>query len=277
MTIQPSSEKPLRLGIASLGAIGLEVARRVDRGEVEGMVVSAVCARDHAKAEHNLGALEADPAIVPIAEIGDHADVILECAPAAVFEEIARSAVENGRVFVPLSVGALLNHMDLVERARNTGARIMVPTGALIGLDAVKAVAQGPVESVTMVTRKPPRGLKGAPHLVENGISLDNIAEATRVFAGSAREAAIGFPANVNVAAALALAGVGPDATTIEIWADPAVSRNIHTITVVSDASNCTMSIENVPSDENPATGKITSLSAIATLQRLTAPLVVGT
>ena len=277
MTAQPSSTTPLRLGIASLGAIGLEVARRVDRGEVESMVVSAVCARDHEKAAHNLAPLNSDPALVPLAEIGDHSDVVLECAPAAVFEEIALSTVENGRIFVPLSVGALLKHMDLVERARETGAKIMVPTGALIGLDAVKAVAQGPVESITMVTRKPPRGLKGAPHLVENGISLDNIAEATRVFAGSAREAAIGFPANVNVAAALALAGVGPDATTIEIWADPAVTRNIHTITVVSDASNCTMSIENVPSDENPATGKITALSAIATLQRLTAPLVVGT
>ena len=99
---------------------------------------------------------------------------------------------------------------------------------------------------------------------------------ALRVFKGSARDAAAAFPANVNVVAALSLAGIGPDRTTIEIWADPAVTRNCHQITVNSDSASFTMAIENIPS-ENPKTGRITALSVIAALRKLTSPLQVGT
>ena len=96
------------------------------------------------------------------------------------------------------------------------------------------------------------------------------------MFSGTAREAAAGFPANVNVAAALSLAGIGPDLTTIDIWADPTVTRNCHTIEVDADSARLTMTIENIPS-ENPKTGRITALSALAALRKLNAPLRVGT
>jgi len=268
---------PLRLAVAGLGAIGLEVARRVDAGALPGLVVAAVSARDLVRAEGRVAGFARPPRVVPLAALAEAAEVVVECAPAALFPEIARPAIDRGRIFVPLSVGALLAHPELVERARETGARILVPTGALLGLDAVRAAAEGPVESVRMTTRKPPRGLQGAPYLLENDISLDGLTEAKLVFSGSAREAARGFPANVNVAAALALAGIGPDRTRVEIWADPAVTRNTHTIAVEAEASSFTMSIQNVPSPDNPATGRITALSVLATLRRLTEPLVVGT
>jgi aspartate dehydrogenase len=96
------------------------------------------------------------------------------------------------------------------------------------------------------------------------------------VFAGSAREAIAGFPANVNVAVALSLAGIGPDRTQIEVWADPTVTRNTHTVTVKSDSADLSMTIANIPSEENPRTGRITALSVLAALRRLTEPLVVG-
>jgi aspartate dehydrogenase len=167
--------------------------------------------------------------------------------------------------------------MHLVDRAKASGARILVPTGALLGLDAVRAVAEGKVESVRITTRKPPKGLAGAPYLTEHNINVEAITTPTRIFEGNAREAIKGFPANVNVAVALSLAGIGPDRTRVEIWADPTVTRNTHTIEVVSDSSDLTMTIRNIPSVETPATGKVTALSAIAALRRLTAPLVVGT
>jgi len=126
-----------------------------------------------------------------------------------------------------------------------------------------------------MITRKPVRGLAGAPYLVEHNIRIEDITEPLRVFKGTAREAAIGFPANLNVAVALALAGIGPDNTTLEIWADPALTRNTHRIEVESDSASFSMSIENVPSD-NPKTGRITALSVIAYLRKLGAPLRVG-
>jgi aspartate dehydrogenase len=127
-----------------------------------------------------------------------------------------------------------------------------------------------------MITRKPVRGLAGAPFLVENGIDIESIKEPLRIFAGSAREAAAGFPANLNVAVALGLAGVGVDATRLEIWADPALDRNTHTIEVVADSASFSMSIANIPS-ENPRTGRITALSVLACLRKLAAPLRVGT
>jgi aspartate dehydrogenase len=176
---------------------------------------------------------------------------------------------------MPLSVGSLLQHMELIEEAKATGARIFVPTGALLGLDAVRAAREGTIHSVTMITRKPPDGLAGAPLLSERGISLAGLSEPLCVFKGSARQAIAGFPANVNVAVALALAGIGPDRTEVEVWADPAVTRNTHTIVVRADSADLTMTIENVPS-ANPRTGKIAALSALAALRRLSSTLVVG-
>jgi aspartate dehydrogenase len=266
----------LKLGIAGLGAIGKAVARAVDAGSVPGIQLAAVSVRDQAKARHALSGLGAPPQIVSLADLAEAADIVVECLPSQHFAAVAGPAIERGRTFVPLSVGALIDHMALVERARETGARILVPTGALLGLDAVRAAAEGRIASVKIVTRKPPAGLAGAPLLVARGITLEGLATPLKVFEGSAREAIAGFPANVNVAVALSLAGIGPDATRAEIWADPGVIRNTHTIAVKSDSADLTMTIENIPSEENPRTGRITALSVLALLRRLTAPLVLG-
>jgi aspartate dehydrogenase len=149
-------------------------------------------------------------------------------------------------------------------------------TGALLGLDAVRAAALGTIESVTMVTRKPPKSLVGAPQIVAEGIDVMALTEPLMLFDGSAREGARGFPANVNVAAALALAGIGPDRTRLQIWADPALQRNTHHIVVDSDSARFELKIENIPTIEKPGTGRITALSMIAALQGLTSPLKIG-
>lgn len=266
----------LKLGIAGLGAIGMKVARSIDAGNVAGITLAAVSANNLSRAAERVSDFKNPPTVSTLADLSDGADIVIECAPAAVFADIARPAIEKGRCFMPLSVGALLDHMDLVERARQTGARIVVPTGALIGLDTVRAMAVGEIKSVRLETRKPPGGLAGAPHLIKNNIDVENLTEALCVFRGTAREAARAFPANVNVAAALGLAGVGPDATTVEVWADPAVNRNHQTVTIVSDSGEATMSIANIPSDENPRTGRIVANSVIATLLRMTSPLTAG-
>jgi aspartate dehydrogenase len=129
---------------------------------------------------------------------------------------------------------------------------------------------------VTIETRKPPGGLEGAPYLVERGISLAGIGSEQLVFEGNATQAAAGFPANLNVAAALALAGIGAARTRVRIIADPTVTRNIHTIRVESEAARFTMTIEGVPSAENPRTGRLTPLSLLACLRGLVSPLKVG-
>jgi aspartate dehydrogenase len=266
----------MTVAIAGLGAIGLTLARRVDGGDIPGMALTAVAVRDAGRARATIAHFRSPPAIAPLHELADLADVVVECLPSREFAAVARPVIARGRIFMPLSVGALIDHMDLIEHAKTTGARIIVPTGALLGLDAVRAAAEGTITAVTMVTRKPPAGLVGAPLLVKHGISVDGLQEPLRVFAGSAREAIAGFPANVNVAVALSLAGIGPDRTHVEVWADPAVTRNTHTIKVRSNSADLTMTIENIPSEENPRTGMITPLSALAALRRLTSALVVG-
>ncbi len=266
----------LRVGIGGFGTIGRKVAAAIDAG-IDGLSLAAVSARDTVRAEVRQSKFQRPAPVVPLGELADCSDLVLECAPAAVFDEIALPAIERGRIFMPTSVGALLPRMHLVERARETGARIVAPTGALLGLDAVRAAAEGTIHRVTMVTRKPPGGLAGAPHLVENGIEVDGLTEAKRVFKGSARDGARGFPANVNVAAALSLAGIGPDRTELEIWADPGVDRNQHRIEVEADTVRFTLEIAGVPSEENPRTGKIVAPSVIACLKSLTQTLRVGT
>lgn len=266
----------LTVAIAGLGAIGFRVAAAIDAGAVPGIRLTAVSARNRAQAADRLAAFQAPPAVLSLADLAEHGEIVVECAPANVFAEVAGPAVARGRIFMPLSVGALLNNMDLAERARTTGARIIVPTGALIGLDTVRAMAEGQITRVVLQTRKPPQGLTGAPHLVENEIDITGLAEPLRVFRGSARDAARGFPANVNVAAALALAGIGADRTEVEVWADPGINRNIQSVTITSDAGEATMTMRNIPSAENPKTGRIVAQSVLATLRRLTASLTAG-
>jgi len=266
----------LRVAIGGFGAIGKVVAEQLDCG-IEGLALAAVSARDRMRAEAAMAGFTRPVPVVPLAGLWEHADLIVECAPAAVLRELAEPALAHGRQLMVLSCGALLDNFDLVELARRHRGRVLVPSGALLGLDAVAAAAQGNISSVHMITRKPPQGLSGAPYLEQNAIDVAGLSEPKRVFAGTAREAARGFPANVNVAAALALAGIGPDRTTIEIWADPTVTRNVHRIEVEADAARFSLQIENVPSAENPRTGRLTALSVVAALKKLTSPLVVGT
>jgi len=264
------------VAIGGFGAIGKVVAEHLDRG-IEGLALAAVSARDVVRAQAAVAGFARPVPVLPLAQLGVAADIVIECAPAALLRALAEPALARGRIVMALSCGALLDNFDLVDTARRHGGRILVPTGALLGLDAVAAAAEGGISRVHMITRKPPRGLLGAPYLEENAIDVAGLREPKRVFTGTARAAARGFPANVNVAAALALAGIGPDRTTIEIWADPGVARNLHRIEVEADAARFAMQIENVPSDENPRTGRLTALSVVAALKKLSAPLVIGT
>jgi aspartate dehydrogenase len=265
-----------RVAIAGLGAIGRALARKLADGVLPGLVLACAATRDQTKGQVWLEAQHIPCPLVEPEDFPARADIAVECAPAAALERICRPMLEAGKQVMVLSAGALLPRPELIELAKARGGQIIVPTGALLGLDAVTAAAEGRIHSVRMITRKPPRGLRGAPYLEAKGISVDGLNTAKQVFSGTARDAAAGFPENVNVAAALSLAGIGPDRTTIEIWADPAVERNCHTIEVQSDSARFSLSIENIPS-ENPKTGRITALSALAALRKLHAPLRVGT
>ena len=267
---------PVRtVAIGELGTIGLSVAKWLDGAD--GFELTAAAASSEASASAKITALAAAPKTVAATELADHAEIVIECAPAAHFAAIAEPAIEAGRTLVALSAGALLSRPDLVEAADLSGAQIIVPTGALIGLDAVRAMAQGEIESVALVTRKPPKGLVGAPYLKAEGIDVASLTKPLQVFQGNAYDAARAFPANINVGAALALAGAGPERTMIEIWADPTIERNRHRVEITSDSAIASMEIEGMPSADNPRTSASVANSVIAALKRMRDPLVVGT
>jgi aspartate dehydrogenase len=215
--------------------------------------------------------------VVSTQELVSLSDLVIEAAGQDTVNEIAMLAISAGKDLMVLSCGALLERNDLFAMAQASGSTIYVPSGAIAGLDGVISAAAGRIDSVTIITRKPPDGLKGSPGVVQSGIDLDSVARPVVVYEGPVIEACRLFPANVNVSAALSMAGVGPHLTTIRIYADPSVTRNTHEVVVEGEFGKLTVKIENVPSATNPRTGILSALSAIATLKKITSHVRVGT
>lgn len=270
-----ATSTPTRVALAGFGAVGQAVADKLRA--MPAYELAAVSAHNRERAAQRLTAMGVDKVpVLALEELAGVANLVVECAPARLLHQVAEPVLKASKTLVVLSSGALLDSWHLVDLAEACDGRILVPTGALLGLDAVQAAAIGTISSVRMTTRKPPSGLRGAPYLAEAGISVDDLSGPTRVFEGTVREAISGFPANLNVAVALSLAGIGPDRTMISVWADPSVSRNCHEIEVIADSATLRFSIENVPTT-NAKTGRLTALSVLALLRKMAAPLRVGT
>lgn len=267
--------KILNVGIAGFGTIGKVIGKALDDG-ITGLNLVAVTSGSLEKAEKNMNSFTKPVPVVSAAELIKQADIIVECAPTSAFMSVAVPSLEQGKILVTVSGAAILQNPDIVDTAKKHGGKIVLATGALLGLDAVRAAAKGAIYSVKMITRKPPTSLVKAKYVIENNIDLSNLKQPLRLFKGSAREGAKQFPSNVNVAAALGLAGIGADETQLEIWADPSKTRNTHNIKVDACSASFELTIENVPTIENPGTGRITALSVLAALESLSAPLRVG-
>lgn len=265
----------MNIGIVGAGTMGSMIARAIDRREVNARLVW-IADLERERVERLRQTLEAPPKAGVLPAMVDDVELVVEAAGMSAVRELLPAVVEKGKNILVLSVGGLIDMEDWIGRAAERGARIFCPSGAIAGLDAVKAARVGRIDSATIVTRKPPAGLRGAPYLSEHGIHLEHLSEPKVVFEGSAREACRAFPANINVAAALSLAGIGVDRTRVQIVADPGAERNSHRIEVTGDAGSITTITENVASD-NPKTSRLAALSAIALLAGMTGALRIGT
>jgi aspartate dehydrogenase len=188
--------------------------------------------------------------------------------------------LDGGKDLMVMSVGAFMDEKlleDLVGAAKKNDCKIYIPSGAIAGIDGLRSAMLASIERVEISTIKNPKGFEGALFMVENNIDPFSFHEKTMIFNGSAKEAVRAFPANVNVAASLSIAGIGSEKTRVKVYVDPEASRNIHEITVEGDFGNFTSRIENVPSPDNPRTSLLAALSAIATLKKITEPLQIGT
>jgi aspartate dehydrogenase len=262
------------IGIVGCGAIGRALVFAVDSGKLP-VRIAGITSRTPKSAMDFLAGFKNPPPYLSLPDLINAADLIVEAAGGAVVPALAKEVFAAGKDLMVISVGALLDHPEIIENSRGSGCRLYLPSGAIAGLDGIKSACVGQITHVTMTTRKPPNGLEGAPHLVRNGISLEGLTQEREVFSGTAREACKGFPANVNVSAAVSLAGIGPDRTQIRIIAVPALKRNCHDIEIEGEFGRLHVHIENVPT-ENPKTGKLTVLSIMRAVQDVVDPVRIG-
>ncbi|HEX9745039.1 MAG TPA: aspartate dehydrogenase domain-containing protein [bacterium] len=266
----------MKVAIIGLGAIGGfllgELAPDTD------FEISAICEIDEQKAGKILTALHLpDGLLCEIDEIPDNTDVFVEAASGSVAYKVAELALSRGKIAVIASMGGLGDIDNLVELARRNGGRLLLPSGAIAGLDALKAVPKESIKSVTMKSTKPAGNLADTEYIKSKGLDLNLINEPVKVFDGMARDAAIAFPKSANVAATLALATVGLDNMRVEIWADPFSDRNRHWLQVESGHGRIIANVSNVPFEINPRTSKLAAYSILAAIRNLVNPVVIGT
>ena len=266
----------MKVGIIGFGSIGLEVAKALIKG-VENFTLSGIVSRSKENAQKRIVNLKHQITIYDLDSLIKECDILIDCAPKEAFKEIAQKCINNQKTLITVSGAGILENLGLEELARKKNTQIILATGAILGLDALRAASEAKINSVKMITRKPPNALSSAPYIIENKINLHNLLNPKLIFQGTATEGAKAFPANVNVAAAVGLAGIGAHKTELQIWADPKLKRNTHKVEVNSDSAVFEMSIQNVQNPENPGTGKITALSVIACLRGLKSPFKIGT
>jgi len=269
----------LKIGVIGCGAIGAQICRAIDNGSINAKLC-AIYDRSAQHCEKFQGSLKSEPAISSPEELIKKADIVVECASQEAVREHGRLVLEGGKDLMVMSVGAFMDEKlleDLVREAKKNDCRIYIPSGAIAGIDGLKSAKAASIDRVEISTTKKPKGLEGAPFIVKNNIDLYSFHKKTLIFEGNAKEAVMAFPANVNVAASLSIAGIGSEKTRVKVFVDPEASRNIHEITVEGDFGNFTCRIENVPSPDNPKTSLLAALSAIATLKKITEPLQIGT
>lgn len=258
-----------KIGIVGCGTIGSYLAKRIEKDFKSSAKISGLCDIDTGKAKALSKKLSKKIPVLSLEKLIDRSDLIIEAASGTVSAMVCEKAIEKGKDAMIMSVGGILKKNKLFTLAKKKRCRIILPSGAICGLDGVKSAGITRIKKVTLTTRKPPQGLKGAPYIVENNIDLDSITGEQVIFEGTADEAVKGFPKNVNVSAILSLAGVGPKKTKVKIVTSPEYMVNTHEIEVEGDFGRLITRTENVPSPDNPKTSFLAALSAVATLKQL--------
>jgi len=269
--------KKIKVGIIGCGTIGSEIAKACLRELAGTITLVGICDIDKTKAEALVGILAKPVPILSSDDLIRAADLVTEAASAKISGDILEKCVNKNKDILVMSVGGLLGKEKLLKYAEEKGVKVYLPSGAICGIDGLKAASAGEVDSVTLTTRKPLKGLEGAPYLREKNIDIGSISGETVVFEGSAEEAVKGFPQNINVSAVLALAGIGSAETRVRIVTSPDYTKNIHEVEITGDFGRITTRTENVPSKANPKTSMLAILSAIATLRAAATSVRIGT
>ena len=262
----------IKVGIIGCGAIGSSLAQMIERRFKKEARLSWLCDHHSPKAVALQKKLKSRPAVTGSRDLIRKADLVIEAASAHVSGKIAREALLRGKDVLVLSVGGLL------ERGLKSGkGRLWIPSGAIAGVDALLGAREAGLKSVKLITRKPPAGLSEAPYFKKKKFPKLASSKEYCVFKGNAADAVRNFPQNINVAALLSLAGLGPQKTQVEIWTSKAYRGNQHEVTIVSNAGEIRTLSKNVPFPENPKTSALAAYSAAALLRKIFSNVRVGT
>lgn len=264
---------PLRVGLIGGGSIASRVARAATNGYLPGVQIVGVVGAPNRTSERVKAT--AETAKAPVLTLAELLQLdphwVVEAASGSALKAHLHKIAEHPTSLIVMSIGALLETQswELVAQKRARGERVLLPSGAVAGLDAVAALnALGGLRRAEITTTKSPASLRGAPFLERTDTSLP-ANEPVTLYEGPAADAVNGFPANVNVAAALSLAGIGPHKTRVRIISDPNISHTRHEIVAVGDAGTVSTTVEAVPDSQNPRSSLLASLSLVATLQDL--------
>ncbi len=268
----------LKIGIIGCGTIGKAIAEYCADKLKNRVLLRALFDMDKAKAEALKTTISSKAAIVDSMDsLIKVSDLVVEAASVEAATELLDKAIKARQDVMIMSVGALAGTQDFISLAREAGCKVYIPSGAILGLDGIKAAALAGIDTITLTTTKPVKGLKGAPYIQEKKIDLDTLKGDTVIFDGSARDAIKAFPKNINVSCILGLAGVGMDKTKVKIICSPKANSNTHEIKVSSKAGEFFIQARNVPSPENPKTSYLALLSAIATIKNIVDSINIGT
>ena len=265
-----------RVGIIGYGSIGKEIIAATSRNEIPNARIVALFDKESTvfnKVDYDNGELNlfSDFDEFYNSDIYSNIDIIIECASKGAIKEYGKKIIDSKKDLIVLSVGAFSDEKYLIELqnlSNLNNTKILIPSGAIAGLDSIRSVKKY-FNILTIVTTKNPKSLIGAPYFNSSKIRIDEILKETVLFEGNAVDAIELFPANVNVAVSVALAGIGLVKTQVKIVADPTLSVNKHEIVGEGTFGKIQIVVQNIPSPSNPRTSYLASLSAIECLRGL--------
>ncbi len=267
--------KKIKIGIVGCGAIGTTLARMIRARFPEQSSVGYLCDRHIEKAQNLAREIGGGVKVASMEALIYSADLIIEAASTVVASQVTKLAWKYDKNVMIMSVGGLLG-MNLPV-SKTTKFRVWIPSGAISGVDAILAARESGLKSVKIVTRKPAAGLQEAPYFQKVKFPALKGNKEYCVFKGNTLRAIKHFPQNINVAAVLSLAGLGPAKTMVEIWTSKSYKHNVHEITVEGKSGTIQTMTRNLPAVENPKTSALAIYAAVATLRKMFAAVRVGT
>lgn len=273
------AKKKIRIGVVGCGAIGSSLAKRIVADFSGQADLSGLNDADIKKAYALARACgRSGTPVLNLADLIKKSDLIIEATHMNASFDIAKKTVMAGKDIIIMSVGGILANCGQLRRlAQNKGAMIFIPSGAVAGIDGLKAAACGKIKKVTLITTKPKKAFSSVAYLAKKNMRLEDIKTDTVIFEGSASSAIKAFPQNINVSAALSLSGIGPEKTKVRIIASARASKNTHQVEIDSDSGRIICLTENAIHPSNPKTSYLAVLSAVARLKQILDPVKVGT